>query len=251
MANPALFVGGHPDDLFIAMASAICKHLAASPGQDIHVMLATKGEASAALNKINGLSASPFWNNILHVPAAEGYSEFDAVTFGDARLLEEWAAMRTLSAGLPGRLHIHELPLYMPDGFVNSLDVFNAILNYCDSVDSGTWRLKGHTYLPSLEDHPDHRAVGQAIADLAATYPTRFWDARFYVMPNHWSDGDLSTVSWAWDMPNATTTPRVKNAMRCFMSWGPDRGVIAAGGHSVQSLLETVGNTQKSMYHLP
>lgn len=245
MTTPALFVAAHPDDETLAMGVAIAEHVAA--GQDVHLLWLTRGEASGVLAEINGVGVLPWWG-IQHQPAAEGYAPLDPAGLGAARIAEALVATRCLSAGLPGTLTPHEAGL--PDGAVTVPDAQAAILDLADAIaPGGPVRLKGHTHVSELEPHPDHRAAGEALRALAQADPSRFGDVRHYLLPNHWSDPDLTLVAESTDQPaNAGIAARAVNACRAFAAWAPPHS-FAIGMHSVSSLFNTLMATPKCVYH--
>jgi len=239
-----LYVFAHPDDETLAASASIVKHLQA--GHDVHILWCTRGEASVVLSHLNGLALSSWWG-LLHNPVAEGYLPLDSIAFASARIAEATAAARCLGSGI-ATIGLHEAGL--PDGGVAQLDVEESILTIADFIAPGApVRLKGHTWMPQLDNHPDHRAIGAAIKQLATEDPVRFGDRRFYIEPAYWSDPDLGLVERGWETVTGDDADRVVNACRCFAAWAPDRGSYAIGEHSVSSWFSTLKAAPKSMYH--
>jgi LmbE family N-acetylglucosaminyl deacetylase len=244
VASPALFVAAHPDDETLAMSTAIAEHVAA--GQEVHCLLLTDGEASGALDILNGTALSGWWGN-LHVPAAEGYSPLTSATLAAARIAEARTALACLSAGLPGSLTLHQAGL--PDGGVTSTTAQAAILAVADTIaPGGPVRLKGHS--PIVDNHTDHVAAGNALKALKLDDPVRFGDVRHYILPTYWSDSRLSLVVESWDAPtNASIAARVRAAIRSYGAWSPTLGAYAIGYHSVAGMLDQLAATPKCLQH--
>jgi Uncharacterized proteins, LmbE homologs len=242
-----LFVFAHPDDETLGACVPIAEHVAA--GHEVHVLWLTRGEASAVLNMLNGVTTSTWWG-LLHRPVDEGYLPLDPITFASARIAEATAAVRCLSSGL-GTVGLHEGGL--PDGGVTQAAAEAAILATVAVIAplGEPVRLKGHTWMPQLDNHPDHVAVGAAIKALGTTDPVHFGDRRYYILPFYWADPDLTLVAEVWDSPAATDdiADRAINAIRCFGAWAPDRGSYAIGEHSVSSWFATLRATPRSMVH--
>ncbi|WP_196279342.1 PIG-L deacetylase family protein [Catellatospora vulcania] len=241
---PALFVAAHPDDETLAMSTAIAEHVAA--GQDVHVLLLTDGEGSGTINVINGTTTSPWWGN-RHVPTAEGYAPLTATTLAAARVIEAQTALRCLAAGLPGTLTVHRASL--PDGAVTSATAQAAIVAVADQIaPGGVVRLKGHS--PTVDNHADHLAAGQAMVALATSNPARFSDRRHYILPMYWTDSRLSLVTESWDGPtDAGIAARVRAAVRSYGAWSPAQGSYAIGYHSVATMLDQLMSTPKCLQH--
>lgn len=242
--SPVLFCAAHPDDETLAMSVTIAQHAA----QDVHVLWLTSGTGSSVLGKLNATSGTPnAWWGPMHNPTAEGYTELTAEEFGQARIAEATVAVRCLTSGYAGTLTLHEAGL--TDGSVTEADAYAEIVKVCDEIaPDAVVRLKGHTWVPQLDNHPDHIAVGAAIKQLSADDPTRFSDRRHYILPAYWEDPDLSLVSEVWESPNADQTKHVVNACRSFGAWHPPHS-YAIGYHSVSGFFNTLIATPKSLRH--
>lgn len=197
--TPVLFVAAHPDDETLAMGTAIAEH----SGQNVHVLVLTYGEAS---NVLGGLNATL---------AAEGHPTLTQADFAMARQTEAIRAVAALTVPNAG-MHFAGLP----DGGLTTASTKAAILAVANQLGSVV-RIKGHTYLSSVESHPDHLAVGNAIAALAAEQPARFSDRRFYVLPHSWGyTGSLPGK--IVDYPNdAVIRARVLDAAAVYADWNP------------------------------
>jgi LmbE family N-acetylglucosaminyl deacetylase len=234
-----LFVAAHPDDETLAMSVAIAEHA----GENVHVLILTAGEGSNAINMINGLTVSSWWGS-LHNPAAEGYSPLTVAQFAQARQVEATNAVAALTSNSPATLHLGNLP----DGGVTITDARNAILAVANSITSGPIKIKGHTYLTSVEKHPDHLAVGNAIALIAAGNPTRFGDRRYYILPAYW-DNASTVPNRFWDYPaDASVWNRVENGIMAYQTWNPPNS-YAIGAHSVPGMFNTLSLSPKSLVH--
>jgi LmbE family N-acetylglucosaminyl deacetylase len=242
--SPALFVAAHPDDETLAMSTAIAEHVAA--GQEVHCLLLTDGEGSGALATLNGTATNSWWG-VPHVPAAEGYSPLTPATLAAARIAEARTALACLSAGLSGSLTLHQAGL--PDGGVTSVAAQAAILAVADAIaPGGPVRLKGHS--PTVDNHSDHVAAGQALKALKLADPARFGDLRHYILPTYWADSRLSLVTESWDAPtNAAISSRVRNAIRSYGAWAPQQGAYAIGYHSVASMLDQLAANPRCLVH--
>lgn len=225
---PALFVLAHQDDETLATGVPIVEHVRA--GQAVHVLFLTRGEASTAIDYINGVTVSTWWG-VAHDPVAEGYAPLGPPELVAARAAEAQTALRAMASGLPGTLTIHQASL--PDGGVTAAAAQAEILAVADTIAPGApVRIKTHTHV--VDAHPDHLAAGQAARALRTADPVRFGDLRHYVEPPYWSDARLSQVVESWDTPaDAGVTARVVNACRAYFAWAPEAGRYAIGGHSV------------------
>jgi LmbE family N-acetylglucosaminyl deacetylase len=246
VTSPALYVAAHPDDVTLAMGVSVAEHLRA--GQDVHVLHVTRGTASGVLAALNGTSTSPNpWWGVPHDPAVEGYTPLTPEQLGDVRMAETNTALDCLLSGYTGTLTRHEANL--PDGAVTPDDAYREILAVCDAIaPDAPVRLKGHTWVPQLDTHPDHIAVGAAIRQLAVDWPTAFADVRYYLLPPYWTDPDLNLVKESWDTPaDAGVAARAVNAVRCHGAWGPGR--FAVGFHSTYGYFATLLAGPKCLYH--
>jgi LmbE family N-acetylglucosaminyl deacetylase len=241
--SPVLFVVAHPDDETLGMAVPLVEHLA---GQDVHVLLLTDGEGTSARDVLNGVGVSSWWA-VQHVPALEGYATLDPAAIVTARAAEHATALASMAAGQSGTLTHHEA--HLPDGGVTKASAYAAILAVCDLVAPGQpVRIKGHS--PVVDNHPDHVACGQALAQLSADDPTRFSDRRHYVLPAYWSDPRLSQVTHSWDLPGTPDVAnRAVNACRAYGAWAPP-GRLAVGWHSIWVSFATLMSTPKALQHL-
>lgn len=239
------FAFAHPDDEWLDACVAIAEHVAA--GHEVHIVWLTGGDASGTINEINGVGVDVWWG-VQHHPVAEGYEPLTPTTLAETRIAEASVAVRVLTAGLglPAELH----PLGHPDGQLTSSLVRDALLELADTVaPSEPIRLKGHTWVTQLDTHSDHIAVGAAIKQLGDDDPTRFGDRRYYVAPNHWTDGDLGLVSPVWDTPSTTDIrKRVIASAKAFAAWHPPHS-YAVGRHSVSGLFDTVLSNPRSLFH--
>jgi LmbE family N-acetylglucosaminyl deacetylase len=243
--SPTLWTFAHPDDETLGAGGSIAEHLAA--GQDVDVLLLTRGTNSSVLAMLNGIVTSSWWG-VPHDPEIEGYQPLSPAMLGEARIAEATAAMRCLAAGYPGTLTIHEGGLV--DGQVTQAAAQAAIEAVCDLIapGGGQVRLKAHSYV--VDNNADHLAIGQAVRSMAAADPTRYPGARYYVLPDYWQDARLSLVAESWDLPtDAGVSRRVINAVRSYGAWAPDAGRFAVGWHSVPGMLGTLQAAPKCMQH--
>lgn len=238
----------HTDDETLAAGGSIAEHVAA--GHDVHLQWQTRGQSSSVRGKLNATSPTPnSWWGVMHDPAAEGYPILSVDDFGAARLAEAHAAADCLSSGYPGTLTKHEAGLL--DGGVTVEDAYAAILALCDEVaPGGPVRLKGHTYVPQLDPHPDHINIGEALRQLSLDFPARFSDVRYYILPHSWTSAALSLVDEAWDYPtDAGVAARHINACRAYGAWAPKAGRYAIGHHSTYGYFATVLAGPKCLFH--
>jgi LmbE family N-acetylglucosaminyl deacetylase len=224
--SPALFVAAHPDDETLAMGVALAEHVAA--GQDVHLLLLTRGELSSARDAINGTTGSSYWG-VAHSPADEGYTLLDEAAFGQARVDEAHNAAHCLSTGY-GTVTVHEAGLV--NGGFSTGQAAAAVLAVADLIaPGGPVRIKTHSHV--VDNHADHRAAGGAARALRAQYPARFADIRHYILPAYWADSRLVQVAESWDRPTDTGIRlRVVNACRAYGAWAPPHS-YAIGYHSV------------------
>jgi LmbE family N-acetylglucosaminyl deacetylase len=241
-----LFVVAHPDDETLLMGTSLAEHAMYS---DVHLLAVTDGEKSGALATLNGLNTSTWWG-LPHNPAAEGYDPLTEADLANARVREQMNAVGCLASGSPYRIIVHRAGLL--DGQVTAADVQAAILALCGEIapDGRPVHLKGHTYVPQIEGHSDHLAVGNALLNLTALDPMRFGDRRHYVSPYNWTDPDLSLVKRFWDKPDtAILRAEAINALRAYGAWNPRGGSFAIGMHSVPSWFAQVESDPKCLVH--
>lgn len=238
--RPALFVVPHPDDETLAAGVTLAEHVIA--GREVHILLLTRGEKSAARHVINGTAVSGWWG-VRHDPAVEGYEPLDETAFGAARHRELLAAAGCL--GIPAE-RIHEANL--PNEGVTVANATQAIVATADAIggDVGLWA-PSHT----VDDHPDHLAAGQAVQQLGVDDPVRWWDRRYYILPAYWSgDPRLPSVTYWWDTPaDAAVAARARDACRAYGSWQPRAGVFACGYQSVPEMFAKIDVNPKCLVH--
>lgn len=237
----ALFVAAHPDDEILAMGVAIAEHVVA--GQDVHVLVATAGEASGVLAYLNGTTTSGWWGR-LHAPSAEGYQTLAGTDLGVLRQAETAAAVRQLAS--PGSVTLHLGA--MPDGGVTVAGAYDLIWQTAQAIAPGQpVKLKGHTWL--VDNHADHVAIGEAMRKLGADFPALYADIRYYVESPYWGDARLGQVAESYDTPaSPDITARVRNAIRCFGAWVPPHS-LAVGYHSVAGMLDQMYANPRNMVH--
>lgn len=237
---PALFVVCHPDDETLTMGVPIAEH--AQLGQDVHVLLLTRGQASGVRGRLNGTTARPSrWWGVMHDPAREGYEPLTLDEFGAARVREAVNAL-----GCLGPVTIHEADL--TDGEVSQADAEDAILAVADTIaPGGAVRLKTHTH--TVDQHPDHLAAGAAARALAERHPGRFGDTRYHVLPSFWDDPRAAELRARWDTPyDDEIAARVVNACRAHGAWSPPH-TFAIGHHSSPDLWPPLMDQPRSLHH--
>lgn len=241
-SSPVLFVVAHPDDETLAMCVPIAEHCRA--GQDVHVLFMTGGEASGVRNVLNGTGTNGWWG-VPHDPDSEGYVSLDQWTFSGHRLVEATTALLALASGYPSTPYIHAAGL--ADGQVTMLDARAQIEKCADAIAvDGPIRIKTHS--PFLDDHPDHRAIGEAARSLAMDEPGRFGDLRHYVLPRYW-EWPTSFQTWTDTPADADVRARCINACRSFGAWSPPAS-FAIGYHSVRSQFATLEADPRSVMHM-
>jgi LmbE family N-acetylglucosaminyl deacetylase len=240
--SPALFVAAHPDDETLAMGVALAEHAAA--GQDVHLLLLTRGELSSARDAINGTTGSSYWG-VAHSPADEGYAPLDEAAFGQARIDEAHNAAHCLSTGL-GAVTVHEAGLV--NGGLTTEQAAAAVLAVADLIaPGGAVRIKTHSHI--VDNHSDHLAAGQAARTLRDSHPDRFADLRHYVLPSYWADPRLGQLAGFWDHPTDTGIRlRVVNACRAYGAWAPPHS-YAVGYHSVATQFAQLVANPRCLVH--
>lgn len=228
------------------MSVAIIEHYLS--GAEVHVLLATDGEATDATDILNGNQLSAWWG-LPHSPADEHYAPLSPANTAAARVRELYNALECMTSGAAGSLTLHRAEL--PDGKVTVEDAQLALLTLCNDIaPGGAVRIKGHTYMPELETHPDHLAVGKALKNLTTYSPTRFSDRRHYIMPGNWTNPNLSLIAHSWDNPtDANIAARARNAGRAYGAWAPAEGMYAIGMHSINSWFDIIMSNPRCMYH--
>jgi len=240
MGRPVIFVVAHPDDETLGFGPQLRRHVVYD--RDVHVLLLTRGEATRVREELNGERITPWWR-VLHNPVVEGYAPLTQTDVGTARLAELVAAVGCM--GIPPD-RVHEARL--PDGGVTVEAAKAAILELADTLpDTGLW---SHSYL--VDNHPDHLAAGQAVRQLGEEQPTRFWDRRYMIEPQYWTDPRISQLphppSLA-DAADADERDRTINACRAYGVWQPRSGAFAVGMHSVDRVFAAMQARPAAMVH--
>lgn len=235
-SRPWILVVPHPDDETLGAAVPLAEKI--TEGQDVHVLLLTRGGHSAARQHINGGNWSS-WCGTIHNPAKEGYAPLDVDSFGKARRDELVAALGYLGGG-----QLHEAGLI--DGQVTVTAAKAAISALVAKVGPNQG-----VYAPSwlVDDKPDHLAAGRALLELAAEQPTVYVDRRWYVLPPYWSDPRLSRVESFWAYPNSSEiNKRARNACSAYRVWDPPHS-YAIGYHSVDFIFAAIDSNPRSLLH--
>jgi LmbE family N-acetylglucosaminyl deacetylase len=241
VGRPVIFVTPHPDDEVLGFSVQLYRHVAA--GREVHVLALTNGSATRVVAELNGEVATPQWWRVRHNPTAEGYTPLTPEQVGTARLAEQRQACACVRVGAD---RIHHAGLQ--DGQVTAGQAKAAILALADQLgpDPGLWA-------PSfvVDNHPDHLAAGQAVKALGQQQPDRFWDRRYTVHRNYWSDPRLAQVGGGTIATPASTIERDRtiNAARCYGAWAPRVGSYAIGQHSTPSLFAFALTNPKVMVH--
>lgn len=225
------------------MGQVIAHHALA--GRQVHVVLCSSGETSAARDQINGLAPNGFWGG-LHYPAREGYAPLTPDTFGLARTRELIAACAQL--GVPAeRVHIGPVDQDSADGMLSAYlpDVIGV--DWCTQVIT-SWAAHfadlghpqvGHYTMWHTDAQADHAALGRALKYLRVGNPARFGDARWLVKPEQVAAAKAS----AYALPSAQSAQirlMARRAGWCYRAWQPSAGAYAIGYHSVAAYFAAV-----------
>jgi LmbE family N-acetylglucosaminyl deacetylase len=232
----AVFVSPHPDDETLTMAGPIAHHVAA--GRVVHVVALTKGGASSARAVLNGTRTSPWWG-LTHDPGQEGYDPLSVREFETARVSEFRAACSALGVRREN-VHVYDLP----DGAVTAAAV-RSVLRADFAWPGASYKSLSYRW----DNHPDHRAAGEALRQLQAEQPAVWGDSRWYVYRPYWGQADPSPAT-RFELPTAVSQQRVRNACRAYSGWAPVVGHYAVGYHSIAAHFLPLEQSAKAMVQL-
>lgn len=246
--SKVIFIAPHQDDELLGPGVPLVEHLAAVPAQDVHVLFLTDGSASGVIDMLNGTVTNSWWG-VAHNPADEGYLPLTPETLGEARDVEASNALYAMASGLPGSLTLHWAGLQ--DGAVTVSAARAAIEALAEEIDPGMpVRLKAPTYVPELDEHPDHRAAGIAVRALQTENPDIYGDCRYYVESPKWGV-TVPGITLYWDLPtDSGIAARVRNGIHAYSAWNPGGGTYAIARHSVAAMLDLMASSPKSRYHM-
>lgn len=235
--RPVVFYSPHQDDETLFMGQVIAHHALA--GREVHVVLCSNGASSGARAEINGeVSDGTYWKGY-HYPAREGYTPLSLDTFSEARTREFVAACAQL--GVPAsRVHLGraDAPAAtspdLPDTISTSWAT-QVMQSWADEFAALGWPSVGHYTMWTGDDHPDHAALGGALATLHDQDDDHFGDVRWLVKPEQASAAGASV----YGLPSGQAAEIVQMARRagwCYRAWQPAAGCFATGYHSVSYL---------------
>jgi LmbE family N-acetylglucosaminyl deacetylase len=243
---PAVFISPHFDDDSLALGPWLAQHT--SLAQDVHVYWATDSSASGVRDNLNGVGVNNWWGR-LHDPVAEGYAILTPADMSAARMVEARNAINAYTSGYSGPTTLHYGTRV--DGTLTIAQAQADILALCDSIaPGGPVRLKTMSY--TADDHPDHRACGQAVYNLRALYPARFSDVRFATNPVHWTDSRLTGLPGlsTYTPPVGPLRVALAHALLSYGAWNPLLKSFAVGYHSVYSdMFVPMMTTPKTVFH--
>lgn len=248
MSRPVIFYAPHADDETLNMGITIAEHMAA--GRETHVVLMTHGRVTGALNAINGVTYSGYWD-AYHVPDKEGYEPLTQGILAQARIEEFWNACGQLGVPESNR-HIEYLDDPNGDGgeTITVSEAKQVMERYASIYP------EADHYTMSYHDvHPDHAACGTALQRLIdegkILYYARFLISMATRMDYESRNATIPGGGWKDSPTDSMITTQIRNACRCYSAWAPSVGAYAIGYHSVESQFEKLLENPFHYLHKP
>lgn len=227
----------HCDDLVISQGLAAAHYLGA--GIKVHVLSMSGGGSGGVLDDLDG-SVVCGWHNTHHDPVKEGYTPPLEADFHGLRMAESRAALGTLAAAIAGSGAVEHHDGGLPTGFGSLPDgvaLAQAVIQeYVDTYANGSTFF--HTMSPTADDHPDHRACGQALRNLKNDpyYSAQLGGSRFFITRLKWPSTEATAEGWTTFPVTASRKAEydaaIRKAAKCYAAWQPPQA-FGIGYHQV------------------
>lgn len=227
----------HADDFELAKGVAAAHYAGSSI--KVHVLTMTASGSGGTLDDLAG-DVVCGWHGYKHNPAVEGYTPPVEADYPALRLAESRSALGTLVAAVAGNAgcaHYHGGLLdgfgSLPDGVAQAQAV---IKSYVDTYANGTTFF--HTMSPTADDHPDHRACGQALRNLKndPAYASILGGSRFFVKRSMWGSPEAAAegiTSFPYTASRKAEFDRaIRLGAKAYAAWNPPQS-YGIGYHQV------------------
>lgn len=227
--RPWIWYEPHQDDLSLWFPQGVSHHVLA--GREVHIVSASDGSTSAILRAINGTESNGWWGGY-HYPSREGIpaplSPADFAAGRDRELLQAAVQLGVR----PENVHL-ELDWR---GATLTVAQAEALIRRYEDLYPGA----GHYTMHWEDPDPTHKALGQALWNLATYESETFKDCRWIVRSS-----EVGKVVGAVEyiVPaalKAQTFHMARCAAKAFGAWAPPER-YAIGQHSVPSDFAAVG----------
>jgi len=231
--RPIVFYTPHQDDETLWAGLVLAHH--ALVGRQVHVVCASDGSTSAMRAALNGEADNGWWGG-WHYPPREGIpAPLSPADFAAARDRELLNA--AVQLGVPAaNVHLET----ETRGTTITKDQAKALIRKYEDL----YPDAGHYTMWWGDTDPTHKALGEALHELALTEPAGFNDCRWIVRR-----GQASTTAAVADgvveyvVPSALAAEAVhmaRCAAKAYGSWSPPV-TYGIGQHSVPSDFAAVG----------
>lgn len=226
--RPWIWYEPHQDDLSLWFPQGVSHHVLA--GREVHIVSASDGSTSAMRAALNGETSNGWWGGY-HYPEREGIPYLSPADFAQARDRELLQASVQLGVRQEN-IHL-ELDWRGPTLSVSQAE--SLIRRYEDLYPGA-----GHYTMHWEDPDPTHKALGQALWNLATYESETFKDCRWIVRTS-----EVGKVAGAveYTVPaalKAQTFHMARCAAKAFGAWAPPER-YAIGQHSVPSDFAGVG----------
>lgn len=232
-SRPILYIVPHQDDEILSYGVDIRNEL--SRGRQVHLILLTRGEDSAAKETLNGVYYCRIHGKY-HNPAKEGYKEntLSPDEFANARTDEYFRALRAL--GVPrSNIHTDYVPNYQYYGSTVRPVIEKYLAAYPNAdVRTFSW----------FDGHSAHSLLGKVVQGMytdgllqryQAKYFISIYSDRFYNVPK-----PMPTIMNI--IEKQSDIQFLRSAIGEYRRWDPRNGHYAVGYHSVQSQFDSLWN---------
>lgn len=235
----------HADDFLISMGQAAAHYRGAN--YDLILVTMSPGGSGGVLDDLAGDVVCSS-HGYRHNPTLEGYTAPAEADFHDLRLAESRAALGTLAGAVAGTGTIEHIDGGLATGFGSQPDgVAQAKAVIKDLVDThGGGTTFFHTMSPTADDHPDHRACGQALRDLQQdpAYAAVLGGSRFFTTRLKWASAEAAAEGLTTFPVNQSRKAEYDKACRiaakAYAAWQPPHA-LAVGYHQVINQMYTNG----------
>ncbi|WP_335870586.1 PIG-L deacetylase family protein [Bacillus sp. 2205SS5-2] len=219
--NPktSIFYSPHADDEVLSLGSAILHQI--NQGNEVVVVLLSKGEASSSFTSINEKLVSTAKNPITRQE------------FGNARVKEFKNSVDELGIQLENT-YTYDLP----DGQITKEEVIKIIQEMSVLYPSAS-----HHTLSYLDPHSDHANAGLALKSVQESGEVN--SVRFYLPIQEFNKMKYKGTYYT----PSNYKDAYFNGLNSYNIWDPKNGFYAIGYTSVQSYFQTAKKLQESRWH--
>ena len=220
----------HPDDETLSMGVAIANSV--YEGNEVHLILFSKGSDSSARNIINGKELCN-WHKKYHRHNQKKYKTLTCSKFGNLRLKEFVNA--SMDLGVPKR-NIHICNFHNEK--FNEIDIREVILKYQKKYPNAR-----NNTTSFYDDHKTHKMIAKTVYRLYRE--DKIKDVKFYISPYKWKKTKGIVKS------NFHINSRIIKSISDYSTWNPRKSCYAIGYHSVGTLFKLLREKLISKYYIP